>query len=389
MPIVIEASLLILIIIPSLVILFYPLSAWAAQLKFRRAQREIDSWPELSVIVPVKGLDDGARVNFRSLFSQSYAGKLEIIFSLEDESDPAVTAIREIIAEYPDIESRIVFSGSGTKYRGKIHNLVEALKTSRGGSVLFVDSDVRMVSDDYFARFVEPLSREEVGLVTCYQAVYSAKALGAGLIALMINAEMIGLFSSLFVLRRFNLANGAILALRREVIDEIGGLTDLRNTILNDTAIARKVASLNKRIILTDRPACIHSQHSTVADWWRQVSRWHIAMRSYLPLHEYIVYGLFRLALPMAIVYAAVNPMTFFPLAVLLIPLLVRTLSLALINLFFLRDRGTWKFFGLIYLIDLSYVLFLLIPFFTRKVVWRGRSYRVGRKATLQPLGTD
>ncbi|UCC44608.1 MAG: glycosyltransferase [Candidatus Zixiibacteriota bacterium] len=384
-----ETSVLILIVLPSLLILFYPLCVWLAKRRFRHARREVDSWPDLSVIVPVRGLDDGARENLRSLFSQNYAGKVEIIFSLEDEQDPAVKVIREIIAEHSEAESRIVFSGSDKEYRGKIHNLVEALKISQSEAVMFVDSDVRMTSDDYLTRFVEPLGYDEVGLVTCYQAVYAAKSLGAGLIALMINADLMGYFSTLFALGRLNLANGAILALRREVVDRIGGLADLRNTILNDTAVARKVARLSKQIILADRVACVYSQHSTIVDWWHQVSRWHIAMRSYMRLPEYAVYGLSRLSLLMAAVYVVIAPLTVFSIIILTVPLLSRTVSLALINLFFLRDRSTWSYFGLIYLLDLGNVLFLLTPFFTRKIVWRGRSYRVGNHATLEPLETE
>jgi len=381
-----EIIVLLLVVPPSLLILFYPVCTRLAQVKFRRILKETVSWPELSVIVPVKGLDEGARENLRSLFVQNYAGKFELIFSIEDEQDPSVKVIREIISNYPDIESKILFSGSGKIYRGKIHNLVEALKVSQAEVVMFVDSDVRMVTDDYLTRFVEPLSCEEVGLVTCYQAVYNAKSIGSGLISLMTNADLLGYFSTLYLFGRLNVANGAILTLRREILDKIGGLADLRNTILNDTAIARKVVNLNKRIILADRPACVFSQHGTIADWWHQAARWHIAMRSYMQLYEYVVYGLSRIGSLTAILYAVMTPLTIFSVTILALPLLSRTISLALINLHYLHDRGTWRYFTLIYLIDLSNILFILTPFITRKVIWRGSSYRVGRNAILEPL---
>jgi len=386
---IVEAWVVVLVVVPSLLVLLYPLSVHLARRRFQRLRSKESCWPDLSVIVPVKGLDAGARYNFESLFSQDYPGKFEIIFALEDEFDPAVELIRKVMSQYPKTDSTIVLSGAGKEYTGKIHNLVEGLRVSRGEAIMFVDSDVRMTSKNYFSRFVGPLRREEVGLVTCYQAVSGAESLGAGLIAVMTNADLIGYFSVLYAFGKLNMANGAILSIRREVVDRIGGLADLRNTVLNDTAIARKIGKLGQRIVLADVPARVYSARSTVSEWWQQVSRWHIAMNSYMRPLEYARYGLTRLAMLAAVLYFVMAPLTTLSVCVLALPIAARTVSLALINLLFLRDRSTWKYFGLIYLIDLFNIVFLLTPFFTRKIMWRGRSYRVGKHATLEPLGID
>jgi ceramide glucosyltransferase len=386
---ILQIPVLLLVVLPSVLILAYPLFIRLAQKKFRRTLCNVESWPTLSVIVPLHGVDEGLRDNLRSWLSQKYEGTFEIIFSIEDESDSAVRVIREVIHDYPNTEARLLFSGSGTNHRGKIHNLVEALKTSYAETVMFLDSDVRLVSDDYLSYLVSPLVHSEVGLVTCAQVVYGPQSLGAGLITVMTNADLPGYFSTLFVTGNLNVANGAIMALRRDVVEQVGGLADLRNTVLNDTALARKVTAIGKQILLADRPALVYSGKSTLTDWWYQSCRWHVAMKSYLRFFEYVAYALSRIGLLTAALYVVFSPLTWFTACTLAVPLVSRTISFAATSLLVLRRRGPWRYFALIYLTDLMNPLFVLVPFITKKIVWRGRTYLVNRNAVIHPVEAD
>jgi ceramide glucosyltransferase len=67
-----------------------------------------DWTPNVSVIVPVRGIDDYAAENFRSLLNRSYAGDYEVIFAVEDGDDPVAPVIHQIIRECGSGRSRLV-----------------------------------------------------------------------------------------------------------------------------------------------------------------------------------------------------------------------------------------------------------------------------------------
>ncbi len=95
-------------------------------------QRPESAWqPTVSIIVPVRGLDQEASVNFRSLCQQAYPSPYEVIFALETDDDPAVPVIQELIQQYPEQAIQLIFSDPlGLTAIGKIKNLIAGYRAS-------------------------------------------------------------------------------------------------------------------------------------------------------------------------------------------------------------------------------------------------------------------
>src|SRR4051812_41790788 len=73
--------------------------------------------PFVTVIAPCKGLDEGMAENLAAVLDQEYSA-FEVIFVVEDELDPAVTAIRDVTADQSVTAKTVVAkrsSGSGQK----------------------------------------------------------------------------------------------------------------------------------------------------------------------------------------------------------------------------------------------------------------------------------
>lgn len=375
-----------LIIFSSLFILAYPIHIFLTYLKNKRFSHITTCEDAISILVPVKGLDEGAFDNYQSYFDQILPDGSEIIFSVEDEEDPAVPILKQICELNSLRRSKIIFSGKDDVHEGKMHNLTEGLKHAEGKLIVFIDSDVRLTNASYIYDFVTPLYDTTVGMVTCFQACYKASTLGSGLIGIMSNADMVGYFSTLYVYDRLDVANGAVLALKKESLEEIGGLKDLRNTILNDTGLARKVTASGKKIAFSLSPARIYSHKSTIREWWRQATRWHVAMYSYMNLFEYFLYAITRLGLFFSMLYIFLSNGSLTSMILASCVIAARTVSFAVINGFIIKDKSSWKYFGLIYLIDLLNIVFILKPVFSKKIFWRGRSYLVQKNAYLKPF---
>src|SRR5262249_7868250 len=70
--------------------------------------------PSMTVIRPVKGVDTGAEDNIRAFLEMEYPGRMELLFVVDSEEDPATPLIRRLIAEHRTTAHRVelLFSGS-------------------------------------------------------------------------------------------------------------------------------------------------------------------------------------------------------------------------------------------------------------------------------------
>src|SRR5207237_9705107 len=85
------------------------------------------------LIAPCKVIDADLRSNLLSLFWQRYP-TYELCFVVESESEPAVSLIRELQGENPQIPCQLVVAGIARDCGQKVHNLMCASRTvcSRG-----------------------------------------------------------------------------------------------------------------------------------------------------------------------------------------------------------------------------------------------------------------
>lgn len=69
------------------------------------------SVPGVSILRPLKGLDNNLFENLESTFTQEYPN-FEILLSVDDESDQALGVVRELLQKYPNIDAKIVICES-------------------------------------------------------------------------------------------------------------------------------------------------------------------------------------------------------------------------------------------------------------------------------------
>ena len=132
--------------------------------------------PQVSVILPCKGLDPGFNDNVRKLLNQDYPN-FEVIFAVAAESDPAFKNLSELAAEYNAAKGdacglpiKIVVAGINLKRAQKINNQLKALQnlSPRSEVIVFVDSDV-IARPDFLRHLVAPLGDEKIGVCTGYR----------------------------------------------------------------------------------------------------------------------------------------------------------------------------------------------------------------------------
>jgi ceramide glucosyltransferase len=82
-------------------------------LKYRKRDSSIPdddqlaALPGVTILRPLKGIDNSLVDNLASSFRQRYA-KFEIILSVADEDDPAIDVVRALQRKYPDVDSTLL-----------------------------------------------------------------------------------------------------------------------------------------------------------------------------------------------------------------------------------------------------------------------------------------
>jgi ceramide glucosyltransferase len=264
-------------------------------LRQRRAQRA-EFAPGVSILKSLKGLDPGMMDAFRSHCRQSYAGEFELLFGVASLDDPAAAAVEALKAEYPERTIRLVECPEQLGANRKVSTLVQLEQQARHDFLLINDSDIT-VSEHYLARvmagFASPpfpqthaermgqpsasgakapsrsaelsvraeprtpqsspnqsgIERTPVGLVT---ALYRGKAhgtLASQLEALGIATEFMGgVLLSKWIEGGLHYGLGSTLAVRREALEQSGGLLALVDYLADDYELGARVAKSGYRV---------------------------------------------------------------------------------------------------------------------------------------------
>lgn len=64
--------------------------------------------PGVSIMKPLKGVDDNLYENLRTFFNIDYP-QYELIFCVQDAADPAIDIVKKLIAEYPVIDAKLYY----------------------------------------------------------------------------------------------------------------------------------------------------------------------------------------------------------------------------------------------------------------------------------------
>src|SRR5208283_2108579 len=142
------------------------------------------------VLRPLAGAAHNTEAKLRSVFTQSYP-HFEVLLAVHEESDPATEVARRVMADFPQVFSRLIVAGPSPFPNAKVWSLRALEALARNETLVMSDSDIRLPADG-LATIVSELGQPRVGLVTCpYRAVCGPR-FWSRLEALGLNTEFLG-----------------------------------------------------------------------------------------------------------------------------------------------------------------------------------------------------
>lgn len=282
------------------------LGAWIHLLFFRggfwRAnQRLIEApapqeWPEIVVVIPARNEAETIGEVVKAHLASDYQGQLSVIV-VDDGSTDGTTDIARRAGEEGAHDKRLTVLTAPEKpdgWSGKlwaVHNgLAEARKRAPNARyVLLTDADI-VAAPDTLRRVTAKAEHEGLAL-TSLMAHLDARAQWGGILI----PAFIYFFQKLYPFALVNdpadntaAAAGGFMLARADALLDIGGVESLKDELIDDCAIARRVKDISPTtkiwLGLAEDEAISRRDNSSLSSVWNMVARTAYAQLGFSPL---------------------------------------------------------------------------------------------------------
>jgi ceramide glucosyltransferase len=261
----------------------YLLAAVAAALRFTRRQVAIPAvQPPITVLKPLHGAEPGLFENLCSFVDQDYP-EFQLVLGVRDRHDSALPIVRALLDARPQADIAVVVDPRVGGSNLKVANLENMLPSAKHDVLVLADSDMR-VDRHYLAAVTAPLQDSGTGLVTCLYKAAPTGGLWSELGAMHINFAFLPSALLGEAMATGDGCFGATIALRREVLERIGGLARFRDELADDHRMGAAVRGLGLATVLSPYIVENRVTETSFACLWRHELRWARTVRAMAPL---------------------------------------------------------------------------------------------------------
>lgn len=257
----------------------------------------------VSLLKPLHGGAPGLAESLESFCRQDYAGPVQIVFGVQDAADPSIPIVEALKVRFPALEIALVLDDKSHGPNAKVSNLANIMAAARHDLLILSDDDIA-VPPDWLAAVTRALDAPGIGLVTClYTGATAANANLWSILAAMGNSydflpnailgSSLGLADPCF---------GSTIALRRGMLESIGGFAAFTDYLADDYEIGRAVREKGYRIAIPALSVRHGCREDSLRDLFRHELRWTRTIRLLNPRGH--LGSIVTLPLPLAILGA-------------------------------------------------------------------------------------
>ncbi len=336
--------------------------------------------PAVTVLKPLYGLEPNLYANLASVCAQDYAGRVQIVFGVQNAGDPAIGVVRNLQAAYPKLRIDLVVDACQHGSNRKVSNLINMSSAIAHEIVVLADSDM-VVGPDYLERLVGALGQPGVRGVTClYHGVPSNRGIWAQLSGLAIDVQFLPNVVMGTALGLAEPCFGSTIAMTREALTEIGGFAVLADDLADDYALGRALRAGGGVVAIPPMTIGHTCVDTSLPEMWSHEMRWNRTIRNVDPAGY--AGSIVTHAVPLALIGALLPGTEAFALPIAALALACRVLlCLAVERAFGIAPHAYW----LLPIRDIVSFSGFLWSFASGAVTWKGHDYRVVADGTLIP----
>jgi ceramide glucosyltransferase len=352
---------------------YYIAATFAAWRFFRRARRHRlrNYTPGVSLLKPVRDVDFGTYENYSSFCRQDYPD-YEILFAVNDASDPAVPLIHRLIAEFPARQIRLLVGAENLGANRKVNKLARLSREAQHEILVLTDGDVR-VGPNYLREVVAPFVDESTGAVTSFYRGIAEKNLGAELEAIGASSDFFAGVLMAELTEGINFALGASIVTTKRWLSKIDGFESIAGMLADDYELGLRIANAGGRVLLARESVWTMYPAQTAKSFWEHQLRWARTVRLCRPLSYFGL--IFTLGLPWSLLAALVAPTKWIAAAYLLAYLVLRHVMAWTVGVWGIGDDVLRRKLWLVPLRDALYSAVWLASFASNRITWGGQEF--------------
>ncbi|GJD81809.1 glucosyltransferase [Methylobacterium gregans] len=336
--------------------------------------------PSVTILKPLCGLEPNLYQNLETFCRQVYAGPVQIVFGVQNATDPAVGVVERLRSAHPQLAIDLVIDARQHGSNRKVSNLINMSERIAHAVIVLADSDM-VVAPDYLERLVAELSQPGVTGVTClYHGVPANRGVYAHLSALAIDVQFL---PNVLMGTGLGLAKpcfGSTIAFTAESLARIGGFQRIRNDLADDYELGEALRGLGGRVAIPNFSIGHTCVDTEISGLWRHELRWNRTIRNVDPAGY--AGSVVTHAFPLALIGALLPGAGSGALAVAALALACRILlCIRLERAFGLQPHPYW----LLPIRDILSFMNFSWGFVSGAVTWKGHDYRVVADGTLIP----
>jgi ceramide glucosyltransferase len=333
--------------------------------------------PAVSILKPLCGHDDGLEQNLRSFFCQSYP-QFEILLGVHKADDPAAVVAEKLIVEFAGkVNARLIVTGESPIPNAKAFSLNRLVREARSEILVMSDSDVR-VKQNLLQTLACEFQDVRVGLITCPYRAIGGPSIWSRLEAIGMNTELLGGVVVARMLEGMRFALGCTIAVRRNVLEQMGGFGYLQDFLAEDFVIGQRAAELKHDVVLSSSIIEHRIGSQGMLENLSHRLRWARSTRRSRPAGYWG--QVFTYPVPLALMLWAAVPAAW---PAVLVTFAVRYAAAAATSVSVLREERLGANWLLIPIQDILGFLVWMGGFLGDKIVWRDRKCTVLRDGRL------
>lgn len=219
--------------------------------------------PGVSILKPIVGVDANLEANLITFFHMKYP-VYELLFCIQDPQDEAVDLVRNLIKRYPNVDSNLFLGGQQVGVNPKINNMQPAYDAAKYELLLVSDSGISMKQDTLLDMVLH--LGPQVALVhqmpficdsqtNSFQSILEKVYFGTAHARAYLTADLL----------QINCPSGMSALMRRQLLDEVGGLAAFGQYLAEDYFMAKSFTDRGWRITISSQPAWQNSAPNTTS----------------------------------------------------------------------------------------------------------------------------
>jgi len=358
-------------------------AAWNLMMLWIVRRRKLvapDRWPSFAVLKPLAGYDDELEQNLASHLAIDYPGEWKLLVGVRDREDPAYPVARAFAEKNPErVELHLQEGEPG--FNPKVNQLITLTRHSNSEVIAITDANVR-VHANILREHASLIAQQGFALSTNLFCGSGEDSLGSTLDNITVNRYDAPSSSTSEEMLDLSQIVGKSMAVRRDVLVELGGWEPVKDFLAEDQGFGRRVFKSGRKVRLCPTPVHNVQRSQPFSQYWGRHTRW--AMIRWLVFPGQILEPLIN-PVPWALAFALVmgNPLGWAVFAATCMASITITQTCTQL----LRGHPfALKWVPLIPISDLIFPAMFIRGLFLRRVNWRGNEFEIGRLTALKPV---